>query len=190
MIRHLLFSLSLLFVSSCIFDTRTPDNPGEQSANYKPPTEASDVFVNMANAFTDKNAFNYKKSFSDSAASGRAFVFEPASQAPQGVFQGWTRESEAQYFSNITVQLQPFAVPSLQFSFTTQSVSPDTAFFEGSYLLMVPHTRTQIPQIAMGRAQFYLVKDNIQNWMIWRWVDFADQQGGFSWSDVKGEFGQ
>lgn len=192
MVRLLFLPVFLFFASSCIFDTRTPDDPGEQSANYKPPTEASDVFVNMANAFTDKNALNYKRSFSDSATANRSFVFEPTSQAlsKYGVFLGWGRESEGQYFNNITVQLQPFTVPSLQFNFTTQSVSTDSAFFEGSYLLTVPHTRAQVPQTAIGQAQFYLKKDNIQNWVIWRWVDLSNQQGDFSWSDVKGEFGQ
>ncbi|HLE30980.1 MAG TPA: hypothetical protein VJB38_00080 [Bacteroidota bacterium] len=192
MIRLFLFFSPFLLFSSCIFDTRTPDDPGEQSANYKPPTEASDVFVNMANAFSDKNALNYKKSFSDSATAARTFVFEPTSQALSnyGVFLDWGRESEAQYFNNITVQLQPSTISSLQFNFTSQSVSTDSAFFEGTYLLTVPHTRSQVPQTAIGQVQFYLIKDNVQNWVIWRWVDLVNQQGDFSWSDVKGEFGQ
>ena len=185
-----LFSFSL--VSSCIFDTRTPDSPAEPSANFKPPTEPSDVFSNMVNAFADKNALNYRRSFADSSTAGRSFVFEPTSQAlsKYGVFLGWDRQSEEQYFSNITVQLQPLMTPSLQFNFVTQSVSTDSAFFEGSYQLGVPHTRSSVPQTALGQAHFYLIKDNVQNWVIWCWVDLANQQGDFSWSDVKGEFGQ
>ena len=188
------FSLVLFvcFFSSCIFDTRSPDNPAEPSANYKPPTEPPDVFTNMKNAFADKNALNYRKSFADSATAGRSFAFEATSQAlsKYGVFLDWNRQSEEQYFNNISVQLQSLSAPSLLFSFTTQNVSTDSAFFEGSYQLTVPHTKASVPQTALGQAQFYLMKDNIQNWVIRRWVDLANQQGDFTWSDMKGEFGQ
>jgi len=191
-LRSLFLALTLAFASSCIFDTRTPDNPAEPSANYKPPTEATDVFLNMANAFADKNVLNYRKSFADSATAGRSFAFEPTSQSlsKYGVFVGWSRQSEEQYFNNITVQLQPLSAPSLLFTFGTQSVSSDSAFFEGSYQLTVPHTKSSVPQISLGQVQFYLLKDNIQNWVIWRWVDLPNQQGDFTWSDLKGEFGQ
>lgn len=185
-------SVSLLFFSSCIFKTREPENPAEPSANYKPPTVASDVFTNMANAFGDKNVVNYRSSFADSSTAGRSFVFEPSPQAlsKYGVFLGWNRQSEEQYFNNIVAQLQPSAVPSLNLSFSTQSISTDSAFFEATYQLAVPHTRSLIPQTALGRAQFYLLKNSAQNWVIWRWVDLANQQGDFTWSDMKGEFGQ
>lgn len=192
MLRSSFLALTLAFASSCFFDTRTPDNPAEPSANYKPPTEATDVFLNMANAFADKNVLNYRKSFADSATAGRSFVFEPTSQAlsQYGVFVGWSRQSEEQYFNNITVQLQPLSAPSLLFTFGTQSVSSDSAFFEGSYQLTVPHTKSLVPQVSLGQVQFYLLKDNIQNWVIWKWVDLSNQQGDFTWSDLKGEFGQ
>ncbi len=146
----------------------------------------------MENAFLDKNSVNYRRSFSDSATAGRSFVFDPSPQAlsKYGVFIGWDRQSEEQYFNTILSQLQPSGVPSLKFTFTAQSVSTDSAFFETTYQLVVPHTKTAVPQTALGRSQFFLVKDNVQNWVIWRWIDFANQQGDFTWSDLKGEFGQ
>lgn len=189
MARPFLLVLTLGLFSSCLFDTRTPDNPAEPSANYKPPTEPSDVFTNMANAFTDKNATNYVRSFADSATAGRAFVFEPVQAlSNQGVFLGWNRQSEEQYFIKITSEI-PLSSSSLQFNFGTPNLSEDTAFFEGTYQLTIPHAKT-FPQTALGQVQFHLIKDNLGNWVIWRWVDLANQHGDFSWSDVKVKFGQ
>jgi len=187
--RALILGVSLLSFSSCIFETRTPENPAEPSANFKPPTEASDVFTNMEYSFGDKNSVNYRNSFADSSTAGRSFAFEPSSQAlsKYGVFLGWSRQSEEQYFNNIIAQLQPSSIPSLSLNIASQSVSTDSAFFEATYQLTVPHTRSSIPQTALGRAQFYLIKNNVQNWVIWRWVDLANQQGEFTWSDLKGE---
>jgi hypothetical protein len=189
MTRFALVLLSVCFFSSCIFDTRTPDNPAEPSANYKPPTEPSDVFTNMTNAFADKNATNYVKSFADSVTAGRAFVFEPIQTlSNQGVFLGWNRQSEEQYFNKITFDI-PLSSSSLLFNFSPPNLSAETAFFEGSYQLAIPHAKT-FPQTALGHVQFYLIKDNLGNWVIWRWVDITNQQGDFSWSDVKVKFGQ
>ena len=185
--------LLLLTSSSCgIFQTRGPENPVQASANFTPPTEPSIVFSNMENAFRDLNALNYQKSFSDTTAGGRAFVFEPTSQAlsKYGVFLAWTKQSELQYFSNFETQLSQGGVPSLVLSFTSQNVGSDSALFEASYQLTIPHTKAGVSQGAQGHAQFYLRKDNFQNWAVWRWVDLANQAGDFTWSDFKGEFGQ
>ncbi len=146
----------------------------------------------MASAFTDLSSLNYAKSFSDSATAGRFFVFEPTAQAASkyGAFLNWTKQAETQYFDNFKSQLVSNSVPSLVLNFTSQSVSSDSAQFEATYQLNIPHTKPNVSQSAQGRAQFYLRKDNIQNWVIWRWVDLANQPGDFTWSDLKGEFGQ
>jgi len=183
----------LIACSSCgLFQTREPENPVQASANYVPPTEPSIVFTNMQSAFRDLNGLNYQKSFSDTSSGGPSFVFEPTSQAlaKYGVFVSWNRQSELQYFNNFETQLTQGAVPSLVLSFTSQTVGSDSALFEASYQLTIPHTKVNVSQSAIGHAQFYLRKDNFQNWSIWRWVDLSNQSGDFTWSDFKGEFGQ
>lgn len=184
----------VLFLCGCgLFDTRGPEDPVQPSANFTPPTEPSLVFSNMSNAFNDLSSLNYGKSFSDSVTAGRSFVFEPTAQAASkysGVFLNWSRQAEVRYFDNLKSQLQSSAVPSLTLSFTSQSVGSDSAQFEATYQLTVPHLKPNVAQTAQGRAQFYLRKDNVQNWVIWRWVDLAIQPGDFTWSDLKGEFGQ
>lgn len=187
-----LMGLGFWHTSCDLFTTREPENPVQPSSTYLPPTEPAIVFSNMVNSFREVNSLNYVKSFSDSSTSGRNFVFEPTSQAQgqYGVFFSWSRQSEQQYFDKIKSELQTSSVPSLVLNFLSQSVGADSAQFEATYQLAVPHTRASVSQSAVGRAQFYLKKDSFQNWVILRWVDLANQPSDFTWSTMKGEFGQ
>ncbi|MEX0602475.1 MAG: hypothetical protein WD295_03980 [Bacteroidota bacterium] len=194
--RYFLFLLALApALASCnIFDTREPDPPQQSSSRYEPPTSPSIVFVNLTNAFLDLNSVNYVASFSDSARSGRTFVFEPTSQARSryGVFSDWSRQSELQYFEILRSQLAKGTAPNLTLTFdaNSQVLGPDTAYFEGTYQLAIPHTRTDIARLVRGRAQFFLFADASRNWYIRRWIDFALAEGDSTWSDIKGGFGQ
>lgn len=184
---------ALLALTCNIFETRDPENPVQSSANFTPPTDVNIVFDNMTNAFKDLSSFNYIQSFSDSALSGRTFVFQPSSQAASehsGVFAAWSRQSEQQYFDNFKTQLQPSSVPSLLLSFTSESITADSAIVEGTYQLTIPHTKPAVEQSASGRFQFFLFKDSREFWVVSRWTDLADQPGDFTWSDFKGVFGQ
>ena len=176
-----------------LFDTRDPENPVQSSASYDPPTTVDIVFANLVSSFRDLNSVNYARSFADSSFSGRSFIFEPTAQATSqyaGVFASWSKMSEQQYFDNFKAQLQPSAVPVLIIARTSESPGADSAFVEGTYQLSIPHTITGVPQSAIGRYQFYLIKDSRQYWVIWRWVDLANQPADFTWSDFKGTFGQ
>jgi len=176
-----------------LFETREPENPVQSSATYDPPTTVDIVFANLVSSFQEINSVNYARSFADSSFSGRSFVFEPTAHASSqyaGVFASWTKVGEQQYFDNFKAQLQPSSVPVLIIARTSESPGADSAFVEGTYQLSIPHTITGIPQAAIGRYQFYLLRDSRQYWVIWRWVDLANQPGDFTWSDFKGTFGQ
>ena len=187
--------VAVLGASACgIFETRDPEPPVQSGSNYLPPTEPSLVFTNMTNAFRDLNALNYVKSFSDTASAGRGYVFEPTPEARLrygAVFLNWTRQSEQQYFENTKSRVTSSAVPSLEFlSLAAQSIQSDSAQYEATYLLNIPHAQSNIPREARGRAVFYMLADKSRNWVIWRWVDIAQAQNDFTWSDFKGQFGQ
>jgi len=187
--------LSCLGVISCdLFKTRTPEEPSQKSSNYVPPTEPSLVFQNMTNAFHDANSVNYGLSFADTVKSDYLFVFEPTLQAQSrytGVFLQWTKLSEQQYFANMQSKLQSGSVPTLEFlTLTPQGIATDSIQYEATYRLTVPHTQSNIPTLAKGNAQFFLVSDHSRNWVIRRWVDLAQNQSDFTWSDLKGAFAQ
>lgn len=186
--------LAILLTGCGIFDTRNPESPSQTSSNYLPPTEPSIVFTNMSNSFRDINSLNYLRSFADSATAARNYSFEPTSQARLrygAVFAGWTRQSELQFFENTKSKLQSGKAPTLEFlTLTAQSIQSDSAQYEATYQLTIPHTQSTVAQVAHGRALFSLVADKSRNWVVWRWVDIALAQNDFTWSDFKGAFGQ
>jgi len=187
--------IALAAMVSCnIFETREPEPPTQSSSNYIPPSEPSLVLSNMANAFRDMNSVNYLKSFADSATSGRSFAFEPTPQAKLkygGVFLSWAKQSEQQYFENVRSKIPSGSSASLAFdALTAQSLQSDSAQYEATYRLTAQHSVASIPKEARGRAQFFLLADRSRNWVIWRWVDVPTGASTFTWSDLKGEFGQ
>jgi len=177
-----------------IFETRTPEPPSQSSSSYIPATDPSLVFSNMSNAFRDLSSVNYVKSFADSSTAGRGFSYEPTPEAKikyGGVFLFWTRQSEQQYFENLRSKIPSGSTASLVFqTLTVQSVQSDSAQYEATYTLTAPHTVASVPKVATGKAQFFLLADRSRNWVIWRWVDVPTTSGSFTWSDLKGEFGQ
>ena len=188
-------SLMMLCQIACnLFETRVPESPSQSSSNYVPATDPSLVFSNMTNAFRDLNSVNYLKSFADSSSAGRSFSFEPTQQAKikyGGVFLTWNKQSEQQYFENMRSKIPSGSTATLSFeTLTVQSLQSDSAQYEATYKLTVPHTVATLPTLATGKAQFLLVADRSRNWVIWRWIDLTTSTSTFGWSDLKGAFGQ
>ena len=148
----------------------------------------------MSNAFRDLNSLNYMKSFADSSTAGRSFSFEPTPQAKVkygGVFLFWNRQSEQQYFENLRSKITSGSTASLVFqTLTAQSIQSDSAQYEATYTLTAPHSVASVPKQATGKAQFLLLADRSRSWVIWRWIDVPTTSSTFTWSDLKGEFGQ
>jgi len=188
------FLLALTQVACNIFETRDPEPPSQSSSIFVPATEPSLVFSNMTNAFRDLNSVNYLKSFADSSSAGRSFSFEPTQQAKikyGGVFLTWSRQSEQQYFENLRSKIPSGSAATLSFeSLTVQSLQSDSAQYEATYRLTVLHTVATLATEARGKAQLLLIADRSRNWVIWRWIDLTTSTGTFSWSDLKGAFGQ
>ena len=188
------FLLALTQVACNIFETREPEPPSQSSSTFVPATDPSLVFTNMTSAFRDLNSVNYLKSFADSSSTGRSFSFEPTQQAKikyGGVFLTWNRQSEQQYFENLRSKIPSGSAATLSFeSLTVQSLQSDSAQYEATYRLTVPHTVATLPTVATGKAQFLLIADRSRNWVIWRWIDLTTSTSTFSWSDLKGAFGQ
>ncbi len=188
------FLPALTLVACNIFETRTPEPPSQSSSNFVPATDPSIVFSNMTNAFHDLNSVNYVKSFADSSTAGHNFSFEPTQEATVkygGVFLTWNRQSEQQYFENMRSKIPSGSTATLVWeSLTAQSLQSDSAEYEATYSLTAPYTVATLPTQATGKAQFLLIADKSGNWVIWRWIDITTSTSAFSWSDLKGAFGQ
>jgi hypothetical protein len=185
------FLVSMSFISCDLFETRTPDDPKQESGNYVPPTVPSIVFDNMINAFQDVNSVNYLKCFADTQRSDYSFSFEPTPQARSkypGFFDQWTKSSEEEYFLNLVYRLQTGAKPKLEFlKLDPQSPATDSIQYEATYRLTVPHLQSGIPTQVWGNAQFFLIADRSRNWAVHRWIDINDQSDS-TWSELKGAF--
>ena len=192
--RYLLVAVLAVLASCSIFDTRTAPPPAQTSSDYISPVNASDVFDNMQHAFTDRNTLNYGNSFLDSTGTGRSFQFEPSAQARSqyvGVFLGWTKQSEEQYFDKLIKEIPSGSAASLVLSLNPVSVQSDSAQYDADYQLTVPHTQANIPKVFQGHSQFFLVRDRLSStWSIARWIDLRDAQNDPGWSDLKGAFAQ
>ncbi len=192
--RILVLLCACVLVACDVFQTRDPDPPTQTSATFIPPTEPVIVFSNMMNAFRELSTVNYVRSFADSATASRSYRFEATPQARlryATVFSQWSRQSEQQFFENVKARIPAGTAPSLEFtSLVAQSIQADSAQYEATYRLVIPHGISTIPNEARGRALFHMIADRSRNWVIWRWVDVAIASQDFTWSDFKGEFGQ
>jgi hypothetical protein len=182
-------------LSACgIFDTRDPQSPSQLSSSFVPPTDPPIVFQNLTGAFTDQSALNYVRCFADSSTGLPPFRFDAEPNARlvySGAFSVWNRTSEQQYFEAMKAQLTPGAGMTLEFvTLTPTSLSSDSAQYDSQYRLTVPHTRSGVPTVAVGRSVFWLASDRSRNWAIVRWTDLELKAGDFTWSDLKGTFGQ
>ncbi len=190
----LAIGVAATLIACNIFETRTPEPPTQSSSSFVPATEPFLVFSNMSNAFRDRNSVNYIKSFADSSTAGRSFSFEPTPQAKVkygGVFLFWNRQSEQQCFENLCSKIPSGSTATLVFqTLTVQSIQSDSAQYEATYTITAPHSVASVPKQANGKAQFLLLADRSRNWIIWRWIDVPTTSSGFTWSDLKGEFGQ
>lgn len=191
-------ALSFVFLltrTSCdLFKTRDPESPTQASSNFVPPTEPSIVFSNLSNALRDLNSVNYLRSFADSSSAGRDFRFDPTTQASSryaGVFVSWTKQSEQQYFENMKSKITTGNTAILEFlTLSEQSRQADSSQYNATYRLTVLHSQTNIAKQVRGQSQFFLLADRSRNWVIWRWIDIAQNASDSTWSDLKGGFAQ
>jgi len=191
MLRGLTIALGIatcLSLISCdLFQTRTPEEPSQQSSNYIPPTDASIVLQNIVSAFQDRDAVNYAKSFSE-----LSFSFEPATSARTrygGELMSWDKTKEQQYFENVKNSLQQNSKVTLEFIPMTSTNFPDSCEIGTSYRLSVPHTRTNVAKYFSGQSQFTIIRDpQVGYWYIRRWVDVGVNPSDSTWSDLKGAF--
>lgn len=176
-----------LFVSGCdIFNTRDPENPEQSRSNYTTPLEREVLIDNLINSFSDKNADNYLKSFSEAGFTDKIFSFVPSSKALSlfQIWDTWDRSAEFQYFNNLINQVPQELPITLVLSNQIYSPFQDGFIFTAEYSLSIPKLNAE-PDIYRGSLKFNLIQDNRSVWVIYFWEDIA-LQDETSWSELKG----
>lgn len=198
MIKHTMLVALLLFVialSGCnIFQTRTPEPPDEGGgAGFQQPDRPEQVLENLQAAVADMNLANYMRNFVENGQTGENFSFSPSSSALDNnpdIWQNWSRENEAAYFSNLVSATQNLSGHSLNLSDQERVTLPDGGErITASYTITLIHNRREsgTPTVGSGNFLMDLVQDDNGLWYIQSWSDSA-AGASFTWSDFKAEF--
>lgn len=186
--KILIFILPLLFLSGCdIFQTRDAELPDQSRSNYTPPSEPQILIQNLINSFSDKNAINYLKSFSDPDFSEKIFSFIPSAEASARfqIWDDWSRDDEFQYFNNL-INSVPEELPVSLSIFNEEISTLEGGFnYSAEYSISVPRLNTE-PIIYKGTLNFNIIRYDAGTLAIHVWEDIAIP-GFQSWSELKGE---
>jgi hypothetical protein len=174
--NRVLLALVLVAASGmgCIFDTRTPDPPGDPPIPWINPTEPRLVLENIKVTLNRKSASNYTRSLSDD------FAFEPdvtdAGTVGESFFAGWNKDREGAAFSQIvnsagtinfiwTPKGDPLSVPD----------KPEDKYYENIvYSMQFAKTQPEPGNITFsGKADLYL-RETGGVWAVYKWVDKRD----------------
>ena len=143
----------------------------------------------LENAFTDKNANDYKKNFSSGQPLvDRDFYFLPSSNVAPYFPPDWNIGSEFQYFNNLVITVPENNPINVSFTNEEYDVQGDSAIYSSTYSISVP-VLNSVPIIYGGSTKFIMITDQNSVWVIYYWEDIA-QQGFKSWSELKYEFSQ
>jgi len=178
----------LIPLTACdIFNTRDAEDPEESRSNYTIPSEPEILIQNLINSFSDKDANNYVKSFTDPAFSNKVFFFLPTSSALQtfsNIWTDWNVDKEFQYFQNL-ITAAPEDLPiTLMFTNPDFNQLGDSLDYIAEYFISIPQLN-EAPLNYRGNINLSMVRDMRDTWAIYFWQDNAisDSQ---SWSDLKG----
>lgn len=186
--KHIyIFLFQIIFFSSCnIFETRSPENPTENSSIFIQPVTPDIVIQNLKSSIEDYNIDNYIRCLSAYEVTNKTFKFIPAAVTgiDRAIFDNWTIESERQYLTNLG---KP-AYGRASLTLTNRQdiyVSSDSIIVNYNYSLFYPRTNQNYN--ASGNLQFYISVDKNGNWSIYRWEDFNTTQA-ITWTYIKAIF--
>ena len=188
--KYCFYILLVFFLVGCdIFTTREPELPNETRSNYVDATERQIVIQNLINAFADKNADDYLKSFSNLNFVNRQFQFIPSSTALityQNIWVDWNLTSEVQSFNNMinTVPDESPVILTLSIEQNSFSVLGDSLRYSSNYSISLPQRNVE-SLIFEGNVEFSMIRDSRSIWVIYFWKDNGVGDNP-SWSDLKG----
>jgi len=186
------FVALVLVTPSCgLFETRPAESPSQPSLDFRPAPDAQTVISNLQSAISQKSETNYIRCFADPATTSKPFAFVAAADGVAqygGLFSGWSRTEELNYFQNLKARGTTSGSSDLQLTEKTPpAVSADSVVYSFDYVFRFEHTDAAFPTSARGTLQFTLGPDNNGQWMIFRWIDFKSTND-ITWSVFKGKF--
>lgn len=193
---RLLVLIAICLIVACQnpFATRDPETPKSDQSTWIQPTSPDYVLINLRNAIREKNITNVIRCLADtSLEESFEFIAEPAVAATYpNLFRHWGILDEQNYLNQLMLYLTPDSTTNLELK------SPETRTFEDSdhyiviqdYELTIHHScdRNDCPRYMEGQAEFRLVRNREDLWMIYRWSDSSINDSPV-WSQLKAALG-
>ncbi|MEJ2617308.1 MAG: hypothetical protein P8Z35_20320, partial [Ignavibacteriaceae bacterium] len=164
-------------VSGCdIFNTRNAEKPTQPRSDFEPAATVDILIQNLINALKDKDVTNYMTCLSDTSFTDRIFLFVPSSEAASTypTLMDWDKRNEEQYFTNMSVKVNPNSQIVLTLKESTRNNFGDSTFYTANYSLNLPFVNSNseiTPVIYEGTLTFKMVRDSRSVWSIYYWQD-------------------
>lgn len=184
--RSIAVAAVLLFTTfGCeLFTPRTPEPPLEDTGQFIQPDTPEQVIENIQRAIESLSTQNYRRSLDE------MLVFQPTATAEAGapIWSGWGLTEEEQYFSTVVAAIPQPGDQRLELNDQTFTIiDDDTSILDATYVLVIPHNRTGVPQRVQGRLSWEISQGEDGLWRVVRWVD-SELGSEPSWSDLKAVF--
>ena len=156
-----------------------------EGGTYAQPDTPDRVVDNIQNAIAEMNVQNYRRSISDD------LVFRPSASALHAtpLFASWAAGDEERYFSTLVASTNQAAEHELRIEDMTLSPRSQNEYvLDGTYVLDVRHTRSEVPTRFQGRLHWVISQDQDGLWRLTEWTDQELNASTPTWSTLKAAF--
>ena len=175
----------VLLTGGCeLFAPRTPEPPAVEGGTFTQPDAPDLVVENLRAAIAELNTANYRRSLADD------LDFEPtavAAASDPALWAGWSRTEEVSYFTTLAEAARLASGHELRLLDAVTEVGEARYTLDATYLLIVPHRRTDAPDTVQGRLIWQIEQGADGLWALRDWTDQV-LGGSPSWSDLKAAF--
>lgn len=176
--------MSLWSLSACIFETRTPTEPGSGTGPTVVLDAPEKVFAAIGESFSKLNDVDYDRAIATS------FKFSPLlddsldeNLITTGAYDNWTKQVEMDVLNQIILS----EASSITVAFTPSELITENTYvrWDAAYVLTTVSAATSDTTIYAGRSRIDVRKENGQ-WRITYWKDISAAEGRRTWGYLRG----
>ncbi|HMB94294.1 MAG TPA: hypothetical protein VKP65_25825 [Rhodothermales bacterium] len=176
--------LFTLLVGCDLFASRTPADPISEGGTFVQPDAPDLVVDNLQAAIAELNTANYRRSLAEDLA------FQPTATAEASdpsLWGGWSKTEEVSAFTTIAEAARLSNGHLLRLEDQSIEVGDTRYTLDATYVLVVRHSRADVPDTLQGRLIWEIAQGNDGLWSLQRWTD-RELGNSPSWSDLKAGF--
>lgn len=181
--------LLIIFTSGCdLLTTREAEKPINARSSYVVATTVDQLFENLKNSFLEKIETDYMSCFVDNSFTNIPYVFTPSSESSYKytVLLEWSLDNERTYFKNLINAIGDNSI-FIELKLISSSVESNAEIRNYDYTITIPFIYESISTIYKGNAQFKVILDSNNEYVISEWFDTGIGDAP-SWSELKGKF--